>query len=179
MRHEQLNSTQGLTWSTTVIMKIDLAGPNRRGLDMGSTRPQDGAAAAILRATGWLAAQYGWQPGAFVLGAAYVAMALGLSVCSLSSRQPATSTWKPSRISAVKNGLSTLQAPAALKTASLNGAPQACRPQLPRLAAQTEWIRRPAHTRPQPVVPHTPWLVQPRPLDQHERLGLPKMGYAP
>src|SRR5207302_8269110 len=30
-----LGVNQGLTWSTTVIMKIDLAGPARRGLAMG------------------------------------------------------------------------------------------------------------------------------------------------
>lgn len=30
-----LGVSQGLTWSTTVIMKIDLAGPKRRGLVMG------------------------------------------------------------------------------------------------------------------------------------------------
>jgi len=33
-----LGVNQGLTWSTTVIMKIDLVGPARRGLAMGSTR---------------------------------------------------------------------------------------------------------------------------------------------
>ena len=30
-----LGISQGLTWSTTVIMKIDLAGPRQRGLAMG------------------------------------------------------------------------------------------------------------------------------------------------
>src|SRR6266849_3113086 len=30
-----LGASQGLTWSTTVIMKIDLVGPERRGLAMG------------------------------------------------------------------------------------------------------------------------------------------------
>jgi MFS family permease len=76
-----LGINQGLTWSTTVIMKIDLAGPDRRGLAMGLNEAAGYiAVAATSMATGWLAAQYGWQPGAFSLGAAYVAIALGLSV---------------------------------------------------------------------------------------------------
>ncbi|MCH7230178.1 MFS transporter [Glycomyces sp. L485] len=76
-----LGVNQGLTWSTTVIMKIDLAGPARRGMAMGLNEAAGYVAvAATSMATGWLAAEYGWQPGAFVLGAAYVAVALGLSV---------------------------------------------------------------------------------------------------
>ena len=35
-----LGVNQGLAWSMTVNMKIDLAGPRRRGLGWGSTKPQ-------------------------------------------------------------------------------------------------------------------------------------------
>ncbi|WP_100444786.1 MFS transporter [Glycomyces xiaoerkulensis] len=76
-----LGVNQGLTWSTTVVMKIDLAGPERRGLAMGLNEAAGYFAVAVTSmATGRLAAEYGWQPGAFALGAAYVAIALGLSV---------------------------------------------------------------------------------------------------
>jgi predicted MFS family arabinose efflux permease len=44
---------QGFTWSTTVIMKIDLAGPERRGLAMGINEAAGyGALAATAAATG-------------------------------------------------------------------------------------------------------------------------------
>ena len=51
-----LGINQGLTWSTTVIMKIDLAGPTRRGLAMGLNEAAGyGAVAATALATGFLA----------------------------------------------------------------------------------------------------------------------------
>ncbi|RSM80880.1 MFS transporter [Kibdelosporangium aridum] len=76
-----LGMNQGLTWSTTVIMKIDLAGPARRGLAMGLNEAAGYAAVAITAAaTGYLAARYGLRPAPFLLGAAYVALGLGLTV---------------------------------------------------------------------------------------------------
>ena len=76
-----LGINQGLTWSTTVIMKIDLAGPKRRGLAMGLNEAAGYvAAAATALATGYLAARYGLRPAPFLLGMSYVAMGLGLSV---------------------------------------------------------------------------------------------------
>ncbi len=75
-----LGVNQGFTWSTTVIMKIDLAGPERRGLAMGINEAAGyGALAATAAATGWIAATYGLRPEPFLLGAAYIAMGLGLS----------------------------------------------------------------------------------------------------
>jgi MFS family permease len=75
-----LGVNQGLTWSTTVIMKIDLVGPARRGLAMGLNEAAGYTAlAATALATGWLAAQYGLRPAPFLLAAAYLALALGLS----------------------------------------------------------------------------------------------------
>lgn len=75
-----LGVNQGLTWSTTVIMKIDLAGPERRGLAMGINEAAGyGAVAATAAATGWIATNHGLRPGPFLLGAAYVAIGLGLS----------------------------------------------------------------------------------------------------
>lgn len=75
-----LGINQGLTWSTTVIMKIDLAGPERRGLAMGLNEAAGyGAVAATAAATGWIAANHGLRPAPFLLGAAYIALGLGLS----------------------------------------------------------------------------------------------------
>ncbi|MBJ8340829.1 MFS transporter [Antrihabitans sp. YC3-6] len=76
-----LGMNQGLTWSTTVIMKIDLAGPKRRGLAMGLNEAAGYvAAAATALATGYLAARYGLRPAPFLLGLSYVALGLGLSL---------------------------------------------------------------------------------------------------
>ena len=75
-----LGVSQGLTWSTTVIMKIDLVGPARRGLAMGLNEAAGyGAVAATALATGYLAARYGLRPEPFYLGIAYAALGLGLS----------------------------------------------------------------------------------------------------
>ncbi|MFU8874630.1 MFS transporter [Micromonospora sp. SL4-19] len=76
-----LGVNQGLAWSTTVIMKIDLVGPRRRGLAMGLNEAAGYlAVAATALATGALAARYGLRPAPFLLGAAYVAVGLGLSL---------------------------------------------------------------------------------------------------
>ncbi len=75
-----LGVSQGLTWSTTVIMKIDLVGPERRGLAMGFNEAAGyGAVAATALATGYLAARYGLRPEPFYLGIAYAALGLGVS----------------------------------------------------------------------------------------------------
>ncbi len=76
-----LGVSQGLTWSTTVIMKIDLVGPKQRGLAMGFNEFAGYlAVAASALATGWIAARYGLRPQPFWLGVGYVACGLGLSV---------------------------------------------------------------------------------------------------
>src|SRR5881392_1280088 len=83
-----LGVNQGLTWSTTVIMKIDLAGPARRGLAMGLNEAAGyGAVAITALATGYLAAAYGLRPAPFLLGAAYIALGLGLSAAAVRETQ--------------------------------------------------------------------------------------------
>lgn len=79
-----LGISQGLTWSTTVVMKMDLVGPDRRGLAMGLNEAAGylGLAGTAL-ATGYIAAHYGLRPGPFLLGAAYIALGLGLSVLAV------------------------------------------------------------------------------------------------
>ncbi|GLV95124.1 MULTISPECIES: MFS transporter [Streptomyces] len=75
-----LGINQGLTWSTTVIMKIDLVGPERRGLAMGFNEAAGYVAvAATAMATGAIAEHAGLRPAPFLLGAAYAVLALGLS----------------------------------------------------------------------------------------------------
>ena len=75
-----LGINQGLTWSTTVIMKIDLVGPQQRGLAMGLNEAAGyGAVAVTSMAAGYLAAEYGLRPAPFLLGLSYTALALGLS----------------------------------------------------------------------------------------------------
>jgi len=75
-----LGVSQGLTWSTTVIMKIDLAGPERRGLSMGLNEFAGyGAVALSALATGYVAVEYGLRPEPFYLGIAFAAMGLLLS----------------------------------------------------------------------------------------------------
>jgi MFS family permease len=79
-----LGVNQGLTWSTTVIMKIDLAGPARRGLAMGLNEASGYLAlAGTALATGAIAAHAGLRPEPFLLGAAYAALALGLSTLAV------------------------------------------------------------------------------------------------
>jgi MFS family permease len=75
-----LGVSQGLTWSTTVIMKIDLVGPTGRGLAMGLNEAAGySAVAATALATGYLAARYGLRPEPFYVGLGYAALGLGLS----------------------------------------------------------------------------------------------------
>jgi MFS family permease len=75
-----LGINQGLCWSTTVIMKIDLAGPKRRGLAMGLNEAAGYLAVAVTAyLTGLIAAQAGLRPEPFYLGLAYAGLGLGLS----------------------------------------------------------------------------------------------------
>jgi MFS family permease len=75
-----LGVSQGLTWSTTVIMKIDLVGSKQRGLAMGLNEFAGYVAlAASALATGWIAARYGVRPQPFYLGVGFVIVGLALS----------------------------------------------------------------------------------------------------
>ena len=79
-----LGVSQGLTWSTAVIMKMDLTGPKQRGLAMGLNEAAGYLGVAVTAlATGYIASTYGLRPGPFLLGAAYIALGLGLSVLTV------------------------------------------------------------------------------------------------
>lgn len=76
-----LGISQGLTWSMTVVMKIDLVGSTRRGLAMGLNEFAGYVSvAASALATGYIASHYGLRPEPFYLGVAFVACGLLLSV---------------------------------------------------------------------------------------------------
>jgi MFS family permease len=76
-----LGVSQGLTWSTTVIMKIDLVGSARRGFAMGLNEFAGyGALAGAALLTGWIAARQGLRPDPFYPGVAFVAIGLALSL---------------------------------------------------------------------------------------------------
>ncbi|QOT15586.1 MFS transporter [Paenarthrobacter sp. YJN-5] len=79
-----LGISQGLTWSTAVIMKMDLVGSKQRGLAMGFNEAAGylGVAGTAL-ATGYLATAYGLRPAPFLLGAAFIALGLGLTVLAV------------------------------------------------------------------------------------------------
>src|SRR4051812_26127824 len=76
-----LGVNQGLTWSTTVLMKIDLVGPRRRGLALGLNEAAGYLAVALVAfLTGVIAEAAGLRPQTFYLGIAIVGLGLGASV---------------------------------------------------------------------------------------------------
>jgi MFS family permease len=76
-----LGVNQGMCWSTTVIMKIDLVGPARRGLAMGLNEFAGYLAVSLAAlASGYLAATYGLRPQPFYLGVVLAVAGLLLSV---------------------------------------------------------------------------------------------------
>jgi MFS family permease len=65
-----LGINQGLTWSSTVMMKIDLVGEKQRGVAMGLNEFAGYIAVAVVAfLTGWIAGKYGLRPYPFYLGA--------------------------------------------------------------------------------------------------------------
>ena len=76
-----LGVNQGFCWSTTVIMKIDLVGPARRGLAMGLNEAAGyGAVSLAAFASGYLASAYALRPQPFYLGIVFALAGLLLSV---------------------------------------------------------------------------------------------------
>ncbi|HKV56775.1 MAG TPA: MFS transporter [Ktedonobacteraceae bacterium] len=76
-----LGINQGLCWSTTVIMKIDLVGPARRGLAMGINEASGYVAVSLAAiAAGYLAATYALRPQPFLPGVVFALAGLLLSL---------------------------------------------------------------------------------------------------
>ncbi|HKR87996.1 MAG TPA: MFS transporter [Phenylobacterium sp.] len=75
-----LGINQGLAWSTTVIMKVDLVGPNSRGLAVGLNEFAGYLAVGVTAfLSGYIAQRHGLRPAPFYLGIVYVALGLALS----------------------------------------------------------------------------------------------------
>ncbi|MBI3954321.1 MAG: MFS transporter [Chloroflexi bacterium] len=84
-----LGVNQGLCWSTTVIMKLDLVGPRQRGLAMGLNEFAGYLAVSIMAlATGYLAATHGLRPAPFFPGIAFAALGLLFSVFLVRETRP-------------------------------------------------------------------------------------------
>jgi MFS family permease len=76
-----LGVNQGLTWSMTVVMKIDLVGPERRGLALGLNESAGYGGVALAAAlSGWLAADLVARDVLIIGGAAIVLVALAITV---------------------------------------------------------------------------------------------------
>jgi MFS family permease len=76
-----LGVNQGLAWSMTVVMKIDLVGPRNRGLAVGLNEFAGYLAVGLTAlATGYLASAYGLRPEPFYLGVGYAVLGLIFSV---------------------------------------------------------------------------------------------------
>jgi MFS family permease len=76
-----LGVNQGLAWSATVIMKIDLVGPRRRGLAMGLNEFAGYLAVSLAAlGAGFAAASYGPRPVPFLIAAGAAVFGLVLSV---------------------------------------------------------------------------------------------------
>ena len=76
-----LGINQGLAWSMTVVMKIDLVGPKRRGLALGLNEAAGyGGVALAAAASGWLASEFVARDVLVVAGAVIAVAALALSV---------------------------------------------------------------------------------------------------
>jgi MFS family permease len=75
-----LGISQGLTWSSTVVMKMDLVGEKQRGLAMGINEFAGYLAVGIVAfLTGYIAENYGIRPYPFYLGIAMSILGLLLS----------------------------------------------------------------------------------------------------
>ena len=76
-----LGANQALAWSMTVIMKIDLVGPRRRGLALGLNEFAGYFAVGTMSwVTGYIAAHYALRPQPFYLGIGIAAVGLVMSI---------------------------------------------------------------------------------------------------
>jgi MFS family permease len=100
-----LGLNQGLAWSSTVVMKMDLVGPKQRGLAMGLNEFAGYLAVALVAFfTGYIAHQYGLRPYPFYIGIGLVFLGLFSSVFLLKdTRQHAVLEAKGQHLPPLKN----------------------------------------------------------------------------
>lgn len=84
-----LGANQAMAWSMTVIMKIDLAGPRRRGLALGLNEFAGYVAVGAMSwVTGYIAASHGLRPAPFYLGIAIAVVGLLVSLLAVRETRP-------------------------------------------------------------------------------------------
>jgi MFS family permease len=127
-----LGVNQGLAWSMTVNMKIDLVGPRSRGLALGLNEAAGYmAVGATALATGYLAAAYGLRPVPELIGVAYAAAGLALSVLVVRdtaahvAAETATHSGPGGEAAAAPKPFGTVFKETSWRNASLRGASQA------------------------------------------------------
>ncbi|MDT0690940.1 MFS transporter [Salegentibacter sp. F188] len=100
-----LGINQGLAWSSTVVMKIDLVGEKQRGFAMGLNEFAGYLAVAIVAfLTGWIAGEYGLRPYPFYLGILIMILGLFMSILFIrDTRGHAKKEEKSSAVSLLKN----------------------------------------------------------------------------
>ncbi|HXG04616.1 MAG TPA: MFS transporter [Candidatus Binatia bacterium] len=84
-----LGANQAMAWSMTVIMKIDLVGPRRRGLALGLNEFAGYVAVGAMSwVTGYVAASHGLRPAPFYLGIAIAVVGLLVSLLAVRETRP-------------------------------------------------------------------------------------------
>ena len=79
-----LGANQAMAWSMTVIMKVDLVGPRRRGLALGLNEFAGYVAVGLMSwITGFIAGQWGLRPYPFYLGIGIAVVGLVVSVLAV------------------------------------------------------------------------------------------------
>jgi MFS family permease len=79
-----LGTNQGLAWSMTVIMKVDLVGPRSRGLAVGLNEFAGYVAVGTTAFfTGYIASRYGLRPAPIYIGVGYAVLGTGLSILTI------------------------------------------------------------------------------------------------
>jgi MFS family permease len=121
-----LGANQGLAWSMTVNMKIDLAGPARRGLALGLNEAAGYlAVAATAFASGIIANRYGLRPEPFYLGIVVAAAGVALTVLFVRDTGFHVAGEAAAHIGSSRLGLRSAFAEATWRRAQLVGASQA------------------------------------------------------
>ena len=83
-----LGINQGITWSSTVVMKIDLVGEKSRGLAMGLNESAGYlAVGGVAFLTSWIATEYGLRPYPFYLGIVFSVIGLLTSLFFIKDTQ--------------------------------------------------------------------------------------------
>jgi MFS family permease len=91
-----LGVNQSLTWSMTVVMKVDLATPKTYGLVIGWNEFAGYAGLSLTAvATGFVASQYGLRPEPFYIGVAVALVGLGLSLATRDTHRKQSPSAEP------------------------------------------------------------------------------------